>query len=216
MKNLLWSQSKIDKLCTIVEGDEIIKELRKEKIDEMNTIVDDGESIIDESIKREESENDKGENNTTENIVAICTVDVCTVEELENDKGENNMTEDIGSNCTTEDFVKIEKLETEDGTMLYLLNIADIPVRPYITDGEANRVADYMKIVVDAVIKKHDENKDLTGKDLVKIEHLSTKEGIFYILSIAGWNLRGYVDGYEALVQKDFMVKVVNHIIRHL
>jgi hypothetical protein len=128
--------------------------------------------------------------------------------------GENNMTGKIEPTCTsTSDIVKIEKLETEEGPILYLLKIADISIRPYITDGESNRVADYMKIVVDAVIEKYCEDNDLTGDDLVKIERLTTNEGAFYLMTVAGLNLRGYVDGYEALVQQDFMIKVVDSVI---
>ncbi len=176
-------------------------------------------------MKREESENDKGENNTVVSIVTICAIDesdnnkeenavkIYAVDESENNEGENNMKINIESNCTTDCLVKIENLETDKGTVLYLLNIANIQVRPYITDGEAQGVANYMKIVVSTVIKKHNENNDLSGKDLVKIEQVSTNEGVFYVMSVAGLNLRGYIDGYEASIQKNFMIKVVDSVI---
>jgi len=159
-------------------------------------------------VKREELEKNKGENNTALSIVTICTID-----ESENNEGENIMKVNIESNCTADCLVKIENLETDKGTILYLLNIANIQVRPYITDGEAQGVANYMKIVVSTVIKKHNENNDLSGKDLVKIEQASTNEGTFYVMYVAGLNLRGYIDGYEASIQKNFMIKVVDSVI---
>ena len=117
---------------------------------------------------------------------------------------------------TIDKLVKIEKLDVEGNGITYLMKIADIPVRPYITDIEANRVADYMKKIVNAIIQKIDQNKDLTGKDLVNIEQMPTKEGVFYLMSIADLHLRGYVEGYESLVQKNFMVGIVNAIIEQL
>lgn len=115
---------------------------------------------------------------------------------------------------TTDELVQIEKLEVAENEMIvYLMKIADVPIRPYITEVEANRVADYMKKIVNTVIEKIDENKDLTGKDLVDIKQLSTKEGTFYLLTIADLSLRGYIEGYEALVHKNFLVGVVDNII---
>ena len=226
IKDFLWHQSKIDNFDTIVEGDDVIKgERRKERIDETGTIVDKGRETIDDSMKREESENDKGENNTAVSIVTICAIEesennegenavkICAIDESDNNEGENNMKVNIESNCTADCLVKIENLETDKGTILHLLNIANIQIRPYITGREARRVADYMKIVVNAVIKQHDENNDLSGKDLVKIEQASTNEGTFYVMYVAGLNLRGYIDGYEASIQKNFMIKVVDSVI---
>jgi hypothetical protein len=112
-----------------------------------------------------------------------------------------------------DELVQIEKLE-ENGNAIYLMKIANIPIRPYITEIEANRVADYMKIIVNAVIQKIDQNKDLTGKDLVDIKSLTIKERISYLLTIADLPLRGYIEGYEALVHKNFMIVIINEIIR--
>lgn len=111
-------------------------------------------------------------------------------------------------------LVQIEKLDVEGNGNVYLMKIADIPIRPYITYVEANRVADYMKKIVDAIIQKIDQNKGLTGKDLVNIEQLPTKEGTFYLLTIADVHLRCYIEGYETLVHKNFMVGVVDEIIK--
>lgn len=116
---------------------------------------------------------------------------------------------------STKEFVQIEKLDVEDTAMsLYLMKIADIPVRPYVTNIEANRIADYMKTIVNNIIQKIDENKNLTGNDLVEIKQLPTKAGTFYLLTIADLVLRGYIEGYEALIHRNFMVDVVDEIIR--
>ncbi len=114
------------------------------------------------------------------------------------------------------EFVQIEKLEIDTGRILYLLKIADIPVRPYITDKEAYRIATYMRLVVDSVIVKFNQNNNITGNDLVKIEQPSTNAGILYLMSIADLHIRGYIDGYESLVQKNFMIGVVDEIIKQL
>lgn len=120
------------------------------------------------------------------------------------------------TNTKLTEIVQIEKLVAENGTPVYLMKIADIPIRPYITSPEVNRVVIYMKTVVNAIIQKVSIDKTLTGKDLVNIEILKTKEGDFYLITIADMHLRGYIDGYETLVQKSFMVGVVDEIIKKL
>lgn len=119
-------------------------------------------------------------------------------------------------NTKLTEIVQIEKLVAENGTPVFLMKIADIPVRPYITEIEVNKVVTYMKTVVNAVVQKVNIDKTLTGKDLVNIEILKTKEGDFYLMTIADMHLRGYIDGYETLVQKSFMISVVDEVIKRI
>lgn len=114
------------------------------------------------------------------------------------------------------EIVQIEKLAADNGTPVYLMKIADVPVRPYITAIEVNKVVTYMKTVVNAIVQKVKLNNNLTGKDLVNIEILKTKEGDFYLMTIADMHLRGYIDGYETLIQKSFMISVVDEVIKRI
>ena len=111
------------------------------------------------------------------------------------------------------EIVQIVKLDSPEMTV-YLMKMANFAVRPYITWLEANRVATYMRKVVDAIIQKTTANKNLTGRDLVKIEPTTTTAGTFYFLTIADMDIRGYVEGYESLIDKNFFVDVVNEIIK--
>jgi hypothetical protein len=115
---------------------------------------------------------------------------------------------------TLNEFVQVENLVTNNGTSVYLMKIAGIPIRPYITIDEVNRIAEYMKMVVNTVLYKVEKNKALTGKDLVNVEETVTKAGTFYLLTIADMHLRGYVEGYESIVQKNFMIDVVDEVIK--
>lgn len=115
-----------------------------------------------------------------------------------------------------DELVQIETLATDNGRNVYLMKIANIPIIPYVAQSYANRVATYMKTVVNAVIQKFNANRNLTGKDLVKIEQLTTKEGTYYLITIADLYLRGYIDGFESAVHANFMVTVVNEIIKQV
>jgi len=120
------------------------------------------------------------------------------------------------TNKKMSELVQIEKLVADNGTPVYLMKIANVPIRPYITSIEVNRVVAYMKTVVNAVVHRIEQNKKLTGKDLVNVEELITKDGTFYLITIADMHLRGYIDGYECIVQKNFMISVVDEVIKRV
>jgi hypothetical protein len=115
---------------------------------------------------------------------------------------------------TINEIVQIDSLIDTDGTPVFLMKIANVPIRPYITNIEANKVANYMKKIVDTIIQKINIDKNLTGKDLVNIEQLPTKVGTFYLLTIADLGLRCYIDGFEASVHMNFLIGVVDEVIK--
>jgi hypothetical protein len=117
---------------------------------------------------------------------------------------------------TINEIVQIEKLIDTDGTPVFLMKIANVPIRPYITYTEAARIATYMKTIIDAIIQKINIDKNLTGKDLVNIEQLPTKVGTFYLLTIADLGLRCYIDGFETSVHMNFLIGVVDEVIKQV
>ena len=104
-----------------------------------------------------------------------------------------------------DDLVQIQELMSAENGKLYLMKIADIHIRAYLTLTEATRVSDYMKKIVSAVINSTETN-------LVNIQTLTTEEDFIYLMTIAGVPLRTFIDGYEAEVMENFMETVVTAI----
>ena len=104
-------------------------------------------------------------------------------------------------------LVQIKELTVENGK-LFMMKMAGIPIRAYLTLVEASRVANYMREIVDAIIAQN------TEKDAVQIQSIRTKdEGTIYLLTIAVLPLRTFIDGYEAKIIGDFMQTVVVAIL---
>lgn len=105
-------------------------------------------------------------------------------------------------------LVAIDEVYAKDETgkekIIYLLKIADIDVRIYISYLEANSDANYLKKIVRKIVQ------DKSGK--IEIVELKTDK-TYYLLKIAGFDIKTYLAIEEATRVAKYMEVVVNKIL---
>ncbi len=105
-----------------------------------------------------------------------------------------------------ENLINIRTVSTAVGNM-FRLEIADIPIIPYLTFQQAQNTGIFMEKVVQAVI---DNQKN---PNPVVVEPLSSDFGMVYRLVICGVPLRAYISKIEADQEAQFLETVVSAII---
>lgn len=118
----------------------------------------------------------------------------------ENNKSKHKMGYKMTS--TIEKLVDVHEIITDD-IPVYIINVAGINLRGYISKDEADRTASFWKRVVDSILS--------TGKG-VEIQKLQSDILPIYMLKIGGIDLRPYLSYLEALRTYQYMTKIVRAI----
>ena len=101
----------------------------------------------------------------------------------------------------------VPKIGLSDIEIIYLLQIAGIDIRVYSSYIEAARVANYMRQVVRQIIL------DRAGKvEVVEMKTIEMKT--YYLLKIAGFDIKPYLSIQEANRVATYMENVVEHILK--
>ena len=118
------------------------------------------------------------------------------------DKGEKNMTEIIEK---ARKLVEIKELFPEgEERIIYLLQIAEIDIRVYLTYEEANRVANFFRRAIRKILRE--------GIGKIEIVELKTSK-IYYLVRIAGFDIKPYLAIEEATRVANYMENVVKKIL---
>ena len=120
-------------------------------------------------------------------------------------EGIKNMTESEIAECARR-LVEIKELHPE-GTerIIYLLRIAGIDIRVYLSYVEVSQVANYMRRVVRKI------TNDKIGN--VEILELKTEVNTYYLLRLAGFDIKAYLALEEATRVAKYMEDVVKKIL---
>lgn len=96
--------------------------------------------------------------------------------------------------------VNAEGLDT-----VYLVKVAGIDIRVYVSIIEANRLYRFMKNIVTDVI--------INGSAKVEVIQLKTNGSIYYLLKITGKNVKIYTSIQEATRVASYMTNVLNKVL---
>jgi hypothetical protein len=108
-------------------------------------------------------------------------------------------------------FIEIKEITLDDNTdisTMYLLKVAQIDIRLYIDLDEAKKDGRFMQHVVKQVIKHGDASK-------VEVKEVTAGQDIYYLLKIAGKNIKVYTGKEEAGRIASYMTNVVNAILKN-
>jgi hypothetical protein len=159
-------------------------------------------------IEKTENNVEKTENITTENI----TTENITTENITTEH--NNIIDmkgflEIENKCRK--LVEIKEidvaLEDESTSTIYLLQIAGINIRFFIDINEAKKECRFMQKVVKCVIEKGSAAK-------VEVKELVSEDNTYYLLQIAGKNIKIYTAIGEAQRIASYMTTVVDAILK--
>ena len=105
-----------------------------------------------------------------------------------------------------EHLVSIRTIPTDVGE-IYRMEIAEIPIIPYLTIEQARNTGIFMEKIVHAVIN------DQKNPNPVIVEPITSDFGMIYRIVICGVPLRAYISRIEAEQEATFFESVVSAII---
>lgn len=105
-------------------------------------------------------------------------------------------------NKSTNEFVEIQEIQT-DTMPVYIINIAGINLRGYLSKDDADRTATFMRTVVDAI---------LTTGTGIEVQELKSDILPIYLLKLGGIDTRAYLSKVEMIRTVDYMTTIVNAI----
>jgi hypothetical protein len=103
-----------------------------------------------------------------------------------------------------DEFVEIQEIQT-DYVPVYVVKVAGINLRGYLSKDDANRIAAFMRTVVDSILT--------TGKG-VEVQELKSDVLPIYLLKIGGISSRAYLSKAEMTRTVDYMSKIVDAILK--
>lgn len=105
-----------------------------------------------------------------------------------------------------ENLINIRTIPTDVGDM-YRMEIAEIPIIPYLTIEQARKTGIFMEKIVHAVIN------DQKNPNPVIVEPITSDFGMIYRMVICGVPLRAYISKIDAEQKATFFESVVSAII---
>lgn len=102
----------------------------------------------------------------------------------------------------TEELVEVQEIQT-DIASVYIVKIAGINLRGYLSKDDADKIADFMKQVVDTILN--------TGIG-IEVQELKSDILPIYLLKIGGINIRPYLSKAEMIRTIHYMTKIVDAI----